>query len=145
MVFRALTILLVDDDENFVVLFRLIAERTGRDVRLEVAGDGRQAVAYLTGDSPYTDRRAHPVPDLVVLDLKMPGMNGLEFLAWRQNSPSLRALPVVVLTGSVSEKDQTEAMAKGATRFLTKPSELEQLRNTVVQILDLGTCHQRPD
>ncbi len=139
---RTLTILLVDDDENFAVLFRLLLAHTGRNVRLEVAGDGRQAVSYLTGDEPYADRESHPIPDLVVLDLKMPVMNGLEFLAWRQNLPSLKALPVVVLSGSVSESDQAEALAKGATRLLTKPPNLDHLKDTVAQILHFAASSQ---
>ncbi len=89
---------------------------------VRVLGDGDAAVAYLTGDGEYADRAAHPIPALVLLDLKLPRRSGLEVLAWLKARPGLRRLPVAVLTSSAESPDVAAAYDLGANSYLLKPT-----------------------
>jgi CheY-like chemotaxis protein len=136
-----LNILLIDDDESAAALFRLMVEKAGCPVRLIVAEGAQKAMDYLSGAGPYSNRAAHPMPDLVVLDLIMPGLSGFDILHWRQQMPQLRLVPVVVFSGSMREHDREKALANGAARFLQKPMDLEQLKAVVAEILDFAADH----
>ncbi|HUK13519.1 MAG TPA: response regulator [Thermoanaerobaculaceae bacterium] len=114
-------VLLVEDDPNDVILIR----RAFRDAKvanpLEVAGDGEEAVAYLAGAGTYADRERHPLPSVVLLDLKLPRKSGHEVLAWIRAHQELRRLPVVVLTSSTERADVNRSYELGANSYLTKP------------------------
>ena len=110
-------VLLVDDEEDFV---RSLSERIGmRDVESDVALDGEEALAKI----------AREAPDVMVLDLKMPGMHGLEVL--EKVKKTFPAMQVVVLTGHGSEADEAEARRLGAFDYLKKPVALDKLMKTV--------------
>lgn len=85
--------------------------------------DGLLALEYLRGRPPYNDRARFPFPTLLLLDLKMPGMNGLEALAWLATRQDMKNLPALVLTGLAQESDRQMAAKLGAREFLIKPSE----------------------
>lgn len=119
-------LLLVEDDENDVFFLRRALQSTGASVQLHVASDGRQALDYLLGRGPYQDRTAHPLPTLVLLDLKLPYLSGLEVLRQVRAEPSLRKLIVVVLTSSSLDSDVAQAYESGVNSFLVKPSRLEE-------------------
>jgi two-component system response regulator len=98
--------------------------------RLHHLEDGEQTLAYLRGDPPFADRETWPFPDLLILDAKMPGMNGFEVLAALKNGLGIQ-LPVVMLSGSILRKDKEAAFSLGANEYLTKPTELADLRSLV--------------
>ena len=87
------TVLLVEDDPNDVFLVERAVRKAGVRATLQVVGDGDKAVAYLGGQGPYTDRERHPLPVLVLLDLKLPRRSGLEVLTWLRQQPGLKRLP----------------------------------------------------
>jgi CheY-like chemotaxis protein len=117
------TILLVEDDSNDVLLLQRAFRRAGLTHALQVVTDGDQAVAYLTGQGQYNDRTAHPIPSLILLDLKLPRRSGLEVLAWlRGESSDVKKLPVIVLTSSRLSEDVDRAYALGANSYMAKPS-----------------------
>ena len=120
-------ILFVDDDSNDRELFRLAVRKAALNVSVHTAVDGSEAIAYLEGAGIYADRGHYPFPDLVILDLKMPLVNGFEFLAWRGRSPQFASIPVVVLSGSGRADDVERAKSMGANQYLTKPNSLEDL------------------
>ncbi|MGI8965623.1 MAG: response regulator, partial [Limisphaerales bacterium] len=93
-------ILHVDDDPNDVFLIGRAFLKANVSSALEVVNDGEQALAYLSGEAEYSDRARHPLPSLVLLDLKLPRKPGMEVLAWIRSHPELKRLPVVVLTSS---------------------------------------------
>ncbi len=96
--------------------------------RLEVVNDGEEVVSYLKGESPYDNRKTHPIPLLLLLDLKMPRRNGLEVLAWiRSQSGHVKRLPVVILTSSKQTSDVNRAYDLGANSYLVKPTNFEKL------------------
>jgi CheY-like chemotaxis protein len=121
------TILLVDDDENDALLARMAFEKSGVTNPIHWAKDGAEAVAYLQGDGIYADRRLHPFPELMILDLKMPRMTGLELLEWIGQRPHYRVIPTIVMTSSRLQHDIEKAYHLGANTYMVKPSSFEEL------------------
>lgn len=118
-------ILLVEDDPDDVFFLKDAFARAGLGAALRVARDGEEAVAYLRGDSVHADRALHPLPSLVLLDLKLPRKSGLEVLAWCRQQPGLKRIPIVVLTSSLSGEDIAQAYDLGASAYLVKPLEAD--------------------
>jgi CheY-like chemotaxis protein len=119
------TVLLVEDDGNDVLLVRRAFRRAGLAARIEVAGDGEAAVAYLA------QTQTEGAPGLVLLDLKLPRRPGLDVLGWLRQQPGLRRLPVVVLTSSRESTDINRAYDLGANSFLVKPVGFAELLEMV--------------
>jgi chemotaxis family two-component system response regulator Rcp1 len=116
-------ILLVEDNPADVDLTRL-ALRDARLVnRVYVAGDGVEALAFLRKENPH---QSAPRPDLILLDLNMPRLSGRELLALIKSDPSLRRIPVVILSTSDAEADIVSSYDLHANCFLTKPADLEE-------------------
>jgi CheY-like chemotaxis protein len=132
---RDATLLVVEDDQDHALLVRIAARRAFPLLDVRVAGDGREGIAYLAGTPPFQDRVSHPFPDLVLLDLLMPHVDGFEFLAWMGDRNLLDTLPVVVLTSSVNPGDQDRALALGAKAFHSKPASLDILDRIVREIV----------
>jgi CheY-like chemotaxis protein len=101
-----------------------------------VVTDGEEAIKYLRGDGQYSDRKEYPFPDLLMTDLKMPKMNGLEVLEWIRQHQDCANLPVVILSGSGLENDVADAYRKGARAYFVKPSEFDELQQVVRVIAD---------
>jgi CheY-like chemotaxis protein len=120
-------ILLAKDNENDALLFRRAIEVAGVPANLHVVRDGQEAVDYLAGVNAYTDRVKHPLPKLMLLDLKMPRMDGFEVLTILRNKLGFTRLPVIVLTGSDNPSDIKRAYELGATSYFQKPTSLEGL------------------
>jgi len=120
-------ILLVEDSEDNVFLVRHAMHKAGITARLEVATSGEQAIEYLGGANRYSDWVRFPLPSIVLLDLKMPGMSGFEVLKWIREQPGLKALRVAMLTSSDMPSEIKLAHELGANIFLTKPVQLERL------------------
>jgi CheY-like chemotaxis protein len=97
--------------------------------------DGQEAISYLAGEGIYSDRSQHPEPCLLLLDLKMPKVNGFEVLEWLREQPPLRDnLPVIVLSSSAQDVDVRRAFELGAHEYLVKASSFERLREMVERI-----------
>ena len=120
-------ILLVEDNADDVLLIRRAFRKSGAACEIVEVGDGDAAVSYLGGTGEYTDRPSHPLPTLVLLDLKLPRRNGFEVLEWLRGRPGLRRLPVVVLTSSNHAGDLDRAYDCGANSYLVKPVRFEAL------------------
>lgn len=140
------TILLVEDNHNDVLLMERAFRKAALCAELQVVEVGEAAVAYLSGQEPYGDRERHPLPVLILLDLKLLGMSGFEVLAWLRAQPGLKRMPVVVLTSSKEAADINRAYELGANSYLVKPALVDALLD-MVKTLDrywLG-LNQRPD
>jgi CheY-like chemotaxis protein len=122
-----LPILLAEDEETDVLMFGVALERTGLSCPLVSVRDGREALDYLSGGPPYQDRTRHPLPALIVLDLKMPRLTGFDVLAWLRTRPDLQRIPAVVLSSSSYPEDIHKALALGARDYHIKPHSLEDL------------------
>ncbi len=121
------TILLVEDSEDDVFFMERAMANAGFKGKLSVAKDGQVALDYLGGTGAYADRQAHPLPSLVLLDLKLPHVLGLDVLKWIRTRPELQNLPVVVLTSSGERPDLERAYRLGANSFMVKPSDAADL------------------
>jgi CheY-like chemotaxis protein len=116
-----LGILLAEDDENDVILLKRSFDLAEIRNPLYVARDGEEAVTYLSGIGSYSDRKLHPLPSLVILDIKMPKKSGLDVLQWLRSQPVLSCLPVVMLSSSAHHHDIERAYRLGANAFVVKP------------------------
>ena len=117
----------VEDDEDDALLFAKACERAEVSAQLHRVRNGEEAKDYLLGQSHYADRLKHPLPEVMVLDLKLPGMNGFEFLKWLRGQDGFAALPVLVFTSSLSRDDKTRALAEGASSYFVKPASFDAL------------------
>jgi CheY-like chemotaxis protein len=118
-------ILLVEDSETDVLLTRRAFSKANLLNPLQVVSDGEEAIAYLKGEGKYANRAEYPLPELMLLDLKLPNRNGFEVLRWIRQQPEFRALRVVVLTSSDQIRDVNQAYQLGANSFLVKPVDFE--------------------
>jgi CheY-like chemotaxis protein len=119
-------LLLAEDDENDALLLERALRRAGSEFRLVHVPDGEQAVAYIAGLPPFSDRNVHPPADLLLLDLKMPRMDGFEVLRWRRTQ-TVHSLPVIVFSSSTLERDILQAYVLGASSYAVKPLRSEML------------------
>ncbi len=126
-----LPILLVEDDANDVVLLERAFRKAGLRETLHIARDGREAIDYLSGNRQYQNRERFPLPFLMLLDLKMPGIDGFEVLEWARSESSLRRLLIVVLTSSNLQSDVDRAYELGANSYLVKPVGFQEMVNLV--------------
>jgi len=131
--------LLVDDDAVDVLLFSRAVKESGLDIRLQTLGSGQQAKDYLQAKGEFADRTSHPMPDLIVLDLKMPGVSGFDLLAWRKASSIFSSIPVVILSGMKDSAQAKTAVELGADKYLAKPAEPNQWKKIVQEIWEFGT------
>src|SRR3989442_7719191 len=111
-------ILLAEDREDDILLIRRAFEKGGIRNPLFVVRDGEEVVSYLEGIGRYSNREEYPLPDLLLLDLKMPRMDGFDVLRWLRQQPGLGSLRVVVLTASDQIRDVNVAYRLGANSFM---------------------------
>lgn len=128
------TVLIVEDDPNDVLLLQRAFSKVSVPHDLRIARDGEEALDYLEGAGPYADRAAHPLPCLVLLDLKLPRRSGLEVLEGIRRTPALSGLPVIILTSSREESDIQRAYERGANSYLVKPVGFEGLLDLVREL-----------
>jgi two-component system response regulator len=117
---REINVLLVEDTEEHSVLMRRALEKGRLKPRLFVAEDGQAALDFLHNLGVYADRQASPRPDLILLDLKLPKVSGLEVLEQIKSEEGLRDIPVAVLTASDERKDIIRSYQGGAESYFTK-------------------------
>src|ERR1051325_3305914 len=125
------TILLVEDDANDVFFMKRAMKLAGVLNPVRVASDGRQAIHYLAGTGEYCDRTRFPLPSLVLLDLKLPHVMGLDVLKWIREQPELKTVIVLVFTSSSLPPDISKAYFLGANSYLVKPSSAAELPEMV--------------
>ncbi|MEZ7131628.1 response regulator [Nonomuraea sp. AD125B] len=130
---RAIEVLLVEDDQGDILLTREAFDLNKVRNRLHVVNDGEQAVAFLRREGRYADA---PCPDLILLDLNLPRMSGLEVLSEIKADPVLATIPVVVLTTSEAEEDILLSYRLHANAYVAKPVDFEQFIRVVRQIDD---------
>jgi CheY-like chemotaxis protein len=126
--------LLVEDDSNDITLIQHAFAKASLVNPLKIVRDGEEAVKYLAGTGDFADRGRYPIPSLILLDLKLPRKSGLEVLQWLREQPTLRHIPVIVLTSSKESSDVSRAYQFGANSYLVKPVSFEGLLELVKSI-----------
>jgi CheY-like chemotaxis protein len=141
---NARPILAAEDEETDALILRRVFKKAGLPNELIIAADGQETVEYLTGVGHYADRSRHPLPCLLLLDLKMPRMNGFDVLAWLSQNPEFNDLPVVVLSSSSHESDIKKAREMGAWDYQIKPHSMEELGRVIQNVISRWLLNRNP-
>src|SRR6201996_3146435 len=130
---QGIHILLVDDNEGDILLTREALEECKIVNQISIAHDGIQAVNFLRKEPPYEDT---DMPDLILLDINLPKMDGTEVLSIVKTDPDLKRIPVIMLTTSSAEKDILASYDNYANCYITKPVDLDRFMDVVRTIED---------
>jgi CheY-like chemotaxis protein len=125
-----LRVLLVEDDENDVLFFQRALRAHGAAIDLEIARDGEAAVNMLS------NRDGRPLPDRVVLDLKLPRRSGIEVLSWIRSNPDLKDLTVTIMTSSGEPSDLAQIQGLGIDEYILKPVSYQSLLEIMGSLCD---------
>jgi len=124
-------ILVAEDDPQDAFFLKREFARAGVPTSLHFVQDGQEVIDYLEGKGAFADRQTHPMPNLVLLDLKMPRLNGFDVLGWLRKQTGLKRLPVIIFSSSAESVDINRAYDLGANSYLVKPHEIEALSGLV--------------
>ena len=139
-----LTILLIEDDPNDTLIVQQAVELDGLNHIVHDVPGGEEAIRYLLGQGEYADRRHFPLPNVILTDLKMPGMSGFSFLSWLRSQPQLSVIPAIAFSSSPAEMDVEEAYRVGANCYIVKPSSLERLLQMLRVICNFWSLCEHP-
>lgn len=132
--------LLVEDDRAYARVVQYAIRKARPECRIHHVTDGEEALDFIYGRGAYAARSAGPLPELVLLDLRMPRVDGFEVLSQIKTDPRTRAIPVVVMTSSDLESDRRRCLESGADMFLTKPVSFPELFLQISQRRDRGAA-----
>jgi CheY-like chemotaxis protein len=131
------SVLLVEDDLNDIFLVKRAFKIAQIVNPLQIATDGQEAINYLRGEGKYAERDKYPLPELIVMDIKMPRRTGFEVLEWVKRSEGpLRRIPIVIVSSSDNPSDINRAYELGANAYMVKPMNfraVEHLFNAITQ------------
>lgn len=128
---KPVTILIVEDNEDHVILIKKALRHNGLVNDIRVVMSGEDALDYLLRKGEYADAAASPRPGLILLDLKLPGVDGLEVLKTIKEHPVLRLIPVVMLTTSASDNEVVASYSCGVNSYIQKPVDFSKFVETV--------------
>ncbi len=134
MIEGAVEILLVEDNPNDVELTLHALNKNHISNRIHVVRDGVEALEFIFCTGAYAERNIQEIPKVILLDLKLPKVDGLEVLQRIKEDPRIRATPVVVLTSSCEERDLVESYRLGVNSYIVKPVDFEKFTEAVKQI-----------
>jgi two-component system response regulator len=124
-------ILFVEDNPNDLELALHALKRNRLANQIEIARDGAEALDFIYGTGAYAGRDVRQVPKIIMLDLKLPKVDGLEVLQRLKSDPQTRTIPIVVLTSSREERDIVESYQLGVNSYIVKPVDFEQFTEAV--------------
>jgi len=140
---RALHLLVAEDDEDDRFFIERAFKKGGAG-RLNFVGNGEEVIDYLSGAGKFSDRRQFPYPDLVLLDVRMPRLDGFSVLKWVRNQEAYHTLPVIMWTSSDDKRDVARASEFGANSFLEKPFSVDELVTMVQAMCSFWSHNQFP-
>ena len=135
-------VLYAEDSDDDAFLMQRAFEQVNFPGSLVVVPDGVEAIRYLAGQGAYANRDDYPDPCLILLDLKMPRLDGLGVLEWVRKCDRYRDTPVLMLTSSSQEKDVANAYEKGVNGYLLKPTDLNRFRELVEDLVRVCQARQ---
>ena len=141
---NALDVLYVEDEETDIFIMQHAFKKAGIGDRLHAVKDGKEALDYLAGNAPFNDRSRHPLPGLMLLDLKLPYLSGFEVLAWVRQQQHLKRLPVLICSSSSRPDDIARSYDAGANGYILKPNTLSQFEALTLALRDYWFLHNRP-
>ena len=137
------TLLVAEDNENDFLFLQRALGNAHFETDLQRVRDGREAIQYMQGGNGFADREAHPLPELILLDVKMPRGSGFDVLMWLRSNEELRNLPAVVFSASGNPTEMQQARELGATAYLVKPSAYDGYPKLVQALRDLWRAGTR--
>jgi len=129
-------ILLVEDNRMDIELTLDAFSQARMKNNVEVVRNGQEAMDYLLGKGKYENRTEYPMPDIILLDLKMPGIDGHEVFRRVKSTPKIRRIPVIILTSSEEEGDLITSYDSGANSYLVKPVSFDGFLDVVKKFTD---------
>ncbi len=138
---RAGEILLVEDSSKDVRLIREVLHEQGHKHQLQIARDGVQALQMLRGEAPY---QGYTRPDLVLLDINLPSLSGIEVLSCIKCDPALKSLPVLMLSTSRADRDVSDCYVRHANGYLVKPKSYDEFAELIEVTLHFWLDHSQP-
>lgn len=127
-------ILFVEDEEAHAELTKRAIRKTANANRIDVLTDGEEALDYIFNRGKYADKAQYPLPGLVLLDIRLPGIDGIEVLKQIKKDPVLKKIPVVMLTTSNREEDICECYRHFVNGYVIKPMGFKQFEERIMQI-----------
>ena len=131
---HAVDILLVEDNPDDLELALHALRKENLANRIQVARDGEEALDYVFARDDYAGANGYNIPKLILLDLKLPKVDGIEVLRQIKTHPRTKTIPVVILTSSTEQRDLVEGYSLGVNGYIQKPVDFDQFRDTVKQI-----------
>jgi CheY-like chemotaxis protein len=129
-------ILLVEDNKMDIALTLDAFREAHLANKIHVAHNGEEALQYLFGEGKYSDRITYPLPIIILLDLKMPGIGGIEVLKRVKNTPEIKRIPIIILTSSKEEGDRALSYDYGANSYLVKPVSFDGFLEVVKEVTE---------
>lgn len=136
-------VLCIEDDSDDVFFIKRAAQHAGIADAFRFAQNGKAAMEYLDSAVAAPGGTGNPVPQLILLDLNMPLMSGLDFLQWLRQAPQFKHLPAIVLTSSANPKDILQAYSTGANAYVVKPANLAEMGEVFTAIKSFWFTHNR--
>ncbi len=133
---NAFRILVAEDDENDVLLLRRAFTMASIEAPVFIARDGQEVVDYLRGNPPFNNPEKFPLPNLLLLDLRMPRLDGFQVLEWLQRERELSHIVVVVFSSSAEAQDLQRACRLGANFYVVKPHDIRELEHVLERVRD---------
>jgi len=134
MVHKPLNILLVEDEEAHAELTKRSIRKAGNANRIDIVFDGEKAINYLYNHGEYADKTKYSRPGLILLDIKLPGIDGIQVLKKIKEDPALKRIPVIMLTTSKREEDIVQSYNNHANSYLTKPVGFKEFEDKIRQL-----------
>jgi CheY-like chemotaxis protein len=140
------TLLVAEDQPADVMLLRRAFAKSQARMTLRFVADGQEAIDYLSGEHEYADRELNPLPDLMLLDINMPRLDGFEVLVWLRHQPRLRRLPVSIFSSCALANEVNRAYDLGVNCFLVKPQEPDGISDLIRRLEEFWLqLNQGPD
>ena len=134
--------LMVDDSKEDAFFVKRALEASQVAHFFHSVMDGSEGLAYLKAEGTYADRQAFPFPNVLLCDLKIPGMDGFDFLRWLRDHPQCKVIPTIIFSSSVLESDVHQSYVLGANAYLEKPASFGDLTTTIQLLYQFWSrCH----
>lgn len=137
-------ILVAEDNEDDAFILQTALKKIGIQNPVQICRNGQDVIDYLKGEGSYADRAQFPFPRLMLIDLKMPVVTGLDVLRWLKGNEECSVVPTVVLTSSKHEEDVDNAYKLGANAYMVKPGRMEQFEKALMLIDEFWNACQLP-
>jgi CheY-like chemotaxis protein len=141
---RQLKILVVEDSPQDAHLIKTALEHAGVRASLHIVEDGVEAVRFLRAEGKYHDRRTHPFPNFIISDVKMPQMDGFQFLRWVRSHSEASQVPIILFSSGGNEAEAGQAYRLGANAYLIKPQTLDELTELLRATCDFWSRCTKP-